>query len=346
MPLPLRSGMPPGVLVAQRRGGRSSLRSLLDSMKEVHFTGYLMSGMTIDGDTTHGVIAVEAGKAVMARYEFRPSGNGSVEMTYRGERAVVFTCGDALCPGSQLELHALPDLRELRKIMGEPKEGTDLPAFLENFYHDRLEAPADRPGPVPEPAEECPPVAPTDTIDSVKDMIVQYHERNPEGDPRMPGYHELEIDIGEGESYLVEEQGREFSYGIFTSMVADHYQGIGITRANPRMLRSKIEGERPRLLWLTDHESSSEETVPPSLEKIMAILEEFVLQNELSVILVDDLQYLISCNSFEGAVRFIRNLVDKVSERSAVFLLSVDPNSLSAQERSVLERELHVIRDR
>jgi archaellum biogenesis ATPase FlaH len=82
------------------------------------------------------------------------------------------------------------------------------------------------------------------------------------------------------------------------------------------------------------------------LEKIMVILEEFILNNEMSVVLVDDLQYLISCNTFEGAVRFIRNLVDKISERSAVFLLSVDPNSLSSQERSVLEREMRVVRDR
>jgi archaellum biogenesis ATPase FlaH len=129
-------------------------------------------------------------------------------------------------------------------------------------------------------------------------------------------------------------------------MVEDNYKGIGITRINPRMLRSKIEGEKPRMLWLTDHESTSEETVSPSLEKIMVILEEFILNNEMSVVLVDDLQYLISCNTFEGAVRFIRNLVDKISERSAVFLLSVDPASLNSQERSVLEREMRVVRDR
>jgi archaellum biogenesis ATPase FlaH len=175
---------------------------------------------------------------------------------------------------------------------------------------------------------------------------VQHHKLNAEGGGRKTGYHELEMDIVEGESYLVEEQSRDFSYGIFASMVEDNYKGIGITRINPRLLRSKINGAKPRMLWLTDHESTQEETISPSLEKIMVILEEFILKNELSVVLVDDLQYLISCNTFEGAVRFIRNLVDKVSERSAVFLLSVDPNSLNPQERSVLERELRVVRDR
>lgn len=341
-------GISPGVLVEQRRGGQTSLRSLLDLMRDGHFTGYLMTGMTLDGDTTNGVIAVDSGKAVLALYAFRPSGNNSVEMTYRGERAVEFTCGDALCPESQLELHALNDLREIRKAVGETRDGVDLPRFLDNFYHDRLEAPVHQPEPIAQAVqkETCPPLPPADTLDSIKDMIVQHHKKNAERGTRKAGYHELEIDIVEGESYLVEEQTRDFSYGIFASMVEDNYKGIGITRINPRLLRSKINGEKPRMLWLTDHESSLEETIPPSLEKIMVILEEFILKNDLSVVLVDDLQYLISCNTFEGAVRFIRNLVDKISERSAVFLLSVDPNSLNPQERSILERELRVVRDR
>jgi hypothetical protein len=342
-------GISPGVLVEQRRGGHSSLKALLDKMKEAQFTGYLVTGMTLDGDTTNGIIGIEAGKAILALYAFRPSGNNSVEMVYRGERAIEFTCGDALCPESQLELHTLKDTKELRKVLGEVKDGIDLPHFLENFYHDRLEAPVHQPEPVsPErPREACPPPEPrTDSLDSIKDMIIQYHKQNVDHFTKKTGYHELEIDMVEGESYLVEEQSREFSYGIFASMVEDNYKGIGITRINPRLLRSKISGQTPRMLWLTDHESGNEETVPPSLEKIMVILEEFILENEQSVILVDDLQYLISCNTFEGAVRFIRNLVDKVSERSAVFLLSVDPNSLNPQELSVLERELRVVRDR
>ena len=99
------------------------MKSLLDKMKDGQFTGYLITGMTLDGDTTNGVIGVEAGKAILAIYAFRPSGNNSVEMMYRGERAVEFTCGDALCPESQLELHALKDVKEIKKVLGEAKDG-------------------------------------------------------------------------------------------------------------------------------------------------------------------------------------------------------------------------------
>jgi hypothetical protein len=321
------------------------LRAFLDALRDFHFTGYLCTRTALEGDTTIGIIVVEAGKAVLAQYSFRPA-DGGAGMIYRGQRAAVFTCADALCPGSQLELHALKDLSEARKALGRSKEGGDLSHLLDNFFRDRPELPEDRTGTAAKGASRpCPPQRP-DPMDSIKDIIVQHHRRISEQGARKAGRQELEIDIVEGESYLVEEQGRELSYGMFASMVDDDYQGIGITRTNPRLLRSRTAGAKPRLLWLTEHESATEETVPPSLEKIMAIVEEFILDNQMSVVLVDDLQYLISCNNFEGAVRFIRSLVDKVSERSAVFLLSVDPNSLSVQERAVLEREMSVVRDR
>ena len=183
-------GISPGVLVEQRRGGQTSLRSLLDLMRDDHFTGYLVTGMTLDGDTTNGVIAVDTGKAIQALYAFRPSGNNSVEMTYRGERAVEFTCGDALCPESQLELHVLKDLKEVRKILGESKDGVNLPHFLDNFYHDRLEAAVHQPEPItPDIRKEaCPSqVQRADSLESIKDMIVQHHKQNAERGTRKAG---------------------------------------------------------------------------------------------------------------------------------------------------------------
>jgi archaellum biogenesis ATPase FlaH len=124
------------------------------------------------------------------------------------------------------------------------------------------------------------------------------------------------------------------------------YSGLVISRTNPRMLRRSYNENEAELIWLTDHESEKEKTIPPSLEKIVVVLEEFMAHHEKCVILIDDLQYLISSNSFEGALRFIRSMVDRISEREALFLLSIDPASLSPQERSILEREMRLVRER
>ena len=99
-----------------------------------------------------------------------------------------------------------------------------------------------------------------------------------------------------------------------------------------------------QLLWLTDHESRDEKTVPPTLERIIAIIEEFMNENKRSIVLLDDIQYLIGNTSFDGVIRFLRMLVDQVSEREAIFLLSLNPESLRSQERSILEREMEVIK--
>ena len=157
---------------------------------------------------------------------------------------------------------------------------------------------------------------------------------------------EINVELTEGDSYLIEETNRDYSHGIFAYLVEQGMNGLGITRSNPKVLRSRLEQGQPKILWLTDHETKSNETVTPSLEKIMVVVEEYLAKNEHGVVLIDDLQYLISSNNYDGAVRFIRNLVDKVSERKSIFLLSVDPNSLNPQERSIIEREMNVVQSR
>ena len=67
-------------------------------------------------------------------------------------------------------------------------------------------------------------------------------------------------------------------------------------------------------------------------------------ENKRSIVLLDDIQYLIGNTSFEGVIRFLRMLIDQVSEKDAIFLLSVNPDALKQQERSILEREMEVIR--
>ncbi len=181
-------------------------------------------------------------------------------------------------------------------------------------------------------------------MDSLSEHILDFHRRTAlEKAATKKKELVIDVELVEGSSYLVEESNRDYSHAVFGMLVQKGMPGIAITRSNPKVLRGSMEGGNAKILWLTDHEAKGDETVTPSLEKIMVVIEEFLAKAEESAILLDDLQYLISSNNFEGAVRFIRSLVDKVSEQQAIFLLSVDPNSLSNQERSIVERELNVL---
>lgn len=336
--------IPQGEMMDQRYGGQESFRLLVDKVRSAPFTGYLESSLALEGHDSSGLIIFDGSKPVYAVYAFRPSGNESVEIIYRGERAMEFVCGDSLYANSLIELHRLKDLSEMKGVMKGRDPSRDFARSLENFYQTRLaesERGAKRKakGAVPVEAEV------------LSDSILDFHRQHMR-EKASPSKHTIEIDVElhQGESYLVEELSRDYGHGIFGTLVEQGLPGLGITRANPRVLRSRMEGakglSRSQLMWLTDHETRNEATVSPSLEKIMVVVEEFLARHEGATVLIDDLQYLISSNTFEGAVRFIRSLVDKVSEKNAIFLLSVDPNSLSVQERSIIEREMTVVREK
>jgi len=101
------------------------------------------------------------------------------------------------------------------------------------------------------------------SILELKQAIIKYHrERSLE----MAGKRDLrdvEVELEEGESYLVEERTRDFSHGMFVSYLAKGYAGLAISRTNPRMLRRAYKEIDAELIWLTDHESEAERTIPP-----------------------------------------------------------------------------------
>ncbi|MBN1110447.1 MAG: DUF835 domain-containing protein [Methanomassiliicoccales archaeon] len=321
----------------EKKGGQATLREVLDTIKRIGLTGYLRTTLALEGDVSNGVLVFDQGVPTMALYSFKPAGNNSVEMMYRGERAAEFTLGDSIFPDTSISLMRVTDRDALSALIEDYRQdrAPDLTDFIMHFYRDNLRAES-----VGEGAEEGA------SILELKQAIMKYHREKSLELGGKRDLRDVELELDEGESYLVEEQSRDFSHGIFMAYIGKGYSGLAISRTNPRILRRSYEEVEAELIWLTDHESEAERTIPPSLEKIVVVLEEFMARNDRCIVLIDDLQYLISSNSFEGALRFIRSLVDRISERSALFLLSIDPASLSQQERSILEREMRLVRER
>lgn len=332
--------IPPGEVIDQRYGGQEAFRLVMEKVHRAPLTGYIHSSLALEGHNSSGVIMFEAGRPIYAIYSFQPSGNESVEIIYRGERAMEFVCGDSLYANSLIEVHQVKDLKELETAMRGRDVSRDFARSLDNFYQARVADPKDR---AKSKGEQHHQIGDADQLSAA---ILDFHLKNAKDKSHPRRNLEIDVEMTEGESYLVEESSREYSHGVFAYLVEQGMIGLGITRANPKILRSRVERGTPQILWLTDHETRSENTVTPSLEKIMVVVEEFLANNEKSVILIDDLQYMISSNNFDGAVRLIRSLVDKVSEKKSIFLLSVDPNSMNPQEKSIVEREMTVLQSR
>ena len=117
-----------------------------------------------------------------------------------------------------------------------------------------------------------------------------------------------------------------------------------ITRTNPKRMRETFAPSADRILWLTDREGSSENTIQPVLERIVYEIDDFFGKRPGGALLLDGLEYLVSNNSFEAVLKFVRRVVDSVSEGRSIFLVSLGPATLKDQELRMLEREMEVLR--
>ena len=162
------------------------------------------------------------------------------------------------------------------------------------------------------------------------------------GHDKTPG--KVKKELFDHRSYVVEEPRPVLCYELFRTKLDAGYRGMIFSRSNPASVRELLGGRNAAIFWLTERETKGERTVPPSLEKIVLLAEDHIRLEGPSIVLLDDLHYLISNATFDGVIRFVRSLVDHVSEHKAVFMVSVSPDSLKVQERSILERELEPIR--
>ncbi|UCG69915.1 MAG: DUF835 domain-containing protein [Thermoplasmata archaeon] len=152
-----------------------------------------------------------------------------------------------------------------------------------------------------------------------------------------------EIGLLGGHCYLIEEEKLKSSIILFRKMLKKGYKGFCITRTNPKHMKSIKELEGISIIWLTDKESAEETTIPPILERIIYEIGNFLKKEEKGCLILDGIEYLISNNNFDAVLRFIRHLIDDVSESKSVFMLTVGPHTLKEQELKILEREMEKI---
>lgn len=171
------------------------------------------------------------------------------------------------------------------------------------------------------------------TLDNLKKTLEQYIDKEIE-------HEELKLEVMEGRSYLIKGDSVENVLELLKRIDNENERFV-ISRLNPKRIEDEFNLEDSEVKWLTDKESEETETISPNLERLSWLLEK--KSKEDSVILLDGLEYLISNVNFEAALKFIRHMVDIVSETESIFLVIVNPNALEEKEVSVLEREMGTI---
>lgn len=153
---------------------------------------------------------------------------------------------------------------------------------------------------------------------------------------------EIERELVAGRSYLIEEDRPANVFRLCREAMEEGNSSFLVTRTNPKRMRDLFDLGQAEIVWLTDRDSATEETIPPTLERIIYIIENFIRGQEKGCVVLDGLEYLISNNNFDAVLRFLRRLIDEMSESSSFLLLSVSPKTLREQELKILEREMEV----
>lgn len=157
------------------------------------------------------------------------------------------------------------------------------------------------------------------------------------------GPKKKDVELLGGRCYLIEEEKMINSLNLFIDLLSKGYKGFAITRTNPRYLMEKGGLDDAKMVWLTDRESSAISTIPPSLERIIYEIGDFLKTEKKGCLVLDGIEYLISSNSFDPVLRFIRRIIDDVSESKSVLMFTIGPYTLKPQEMKILEREMEKI---
>jgi hypothetical protein len=113
-----------------------------------------------------------------------------------------------------------------------------------------------------------------------------------------------------------------------------------ITRKFPPDLAKDQDLPQVPIYWLTTNLRQDIPTISPSaIPRLNLLVNEFILKNLNSLIVVDCLEYLITQNSFEVILRLIQAWNDKIVDTKARVLLSVDPLTLTIQQLHLIKKE-------
>ncbi len=146
------------------------------------------------------------------------------------------------------------------------------------------------------------------------------------------------ISLQPGVAYLVEEEKPYRSVAYIKETVDRGYSCTVITRMNPNRF-SKLYNLSGDIYWLTEH-STTLKSVPPILENINYFVESLI--NKHNIMYIDGLDFLMSKNSPDSVIQFIRHIVDIISETNAIIVFSLNPKTIEERYVKIMERELEL----
>lgn len=139
-----------------------------------------------------------------------------------------------------------------------------------------------------------------------------------------------------GRNYIVLEPGRENSFAAFRELVEDA-PGLCVTGFPPPLVAQAYGLERTPVLWLSTQEGYAQSLRPTYLEvDVLQTLLKFLRENAGSVLLLDDVEYLVEVNGFKPVVRTVATVASAASKSRGTLIVNVHPEGLPSRQMTTL----------
>jgi uncharacterized repeat protein (TIGR01451 family) len=151
-----------------------------------------------------------------------------------------------------------------------------------------------------------------------------------------------ETEVKSGIGYLVMEENPSISYGIFSELIDEGYNGLCITRTFPSRVKANYYFEGVSILWLS-RARNKDSILPTNLSGVLSNVKDFMEQNENPVILLDGLEYLMVHNDFQKVLKLVHGLNELSAIYDSKLLMPLNPLTMDVDKIALLKRDLRIL---
>ncbi len=146
-----------------------------------------------------------------------------------------------------------------------------------------------------------------------------------------------------GKSYLIEGQSLDQAFKMFAEVVRYGSPGLLISTSRPDDVRRDHElPDQTTVLWLSKIELDYSVS-PSNLAILRDRITAFVSRNKNAAVMLEGLEYLMTTNGFDLALKLMHDIREAVVINRARFIVPVNPGALESKQLEMLRRYMEVI---
>jgi len=150
-------------------------------------------------------------------------------------------------------------------------------------------------------------------------------------------------ELESGNSYLLKEKNPEEGFRSCFDKMKEYGAGYCLSRNNPTKIKEMypVDDVSISFYWLTNLKGKNK-FAPDELSLISHSMINF-LQEEGGIIFMDGVESILKHNSFSRFLGILDHLVDVVDVEEGVFVMSLDPRTVSERRLAQIEQKFELL---